>query len=41
MEVEARYVDVAVQRWQRLTGRAPVLAGDGRDFEAIAASRLS
>jgi len=39
MELEPKYVDVAVQRWQGLAGKEAVLEGDGRSFEQIAESR--
>jgi DNA modification methylase len=39
MEYEPRYVDAGILRWQRLTKRDAVLAGDGRTFEDITASR--
>lgn len=39
MELEPRYVDVAVLRWQALTGREAVLEGDGRTFAQVAAER--
>jgi DNA modification methylase len=39
MEYEPRYVDAGILRWQRLTKRDAVLAGDGRTFEDIIASR--
>ena len=29
---EAEQIDVAVERWQRFTGKAAVLEGDGRYF---------
>ena len=32
LEVEARYVDVMVRRWQEFTGEQAVRAGDGRSF---------
>jgi DNA modification methylase len=35
MDIEAKYVDVAVLRWQRFTGQQAVLDGDGRTFEEI------
>jgi hypothetical protein len=41
LEGEARLVDVAIQRWQRMTNREATLAGDGRSFLAIAESRAS
>jgi DNA modification methylase len=40
MELEPRYVDVAVRRWQAFTGMTACLLIDGRSFEAIAAERL-
>ena len=39
MDIDARYVDVAVRRWQNFTGRAAVLAGEERVFNDIAAAR--
>ena len=39
MELEPRYVDVAVRRWQAFTGLKATLLSDGRLFEAIAAER--
>jgi DNA modification methylase len=41
MELEARYVDVAVRRWQAFTGMKACLFGDGRSFEAVAGERLT
>ena len=41
MEYEPRYVDVAVQRWQRVTKLDATLEGDGRTFDEIAASRAA
>ena len=38
-DVDARYIGSAVQRWQRMTGQAAVLAGDERVFNDIAAAR--
>jgi DNA modification methylase len=40
MELDPKYVDVVVQRWQTISGKAAVLEGDGRTFEAIAAERV-
>jgi len=40
MELDPKYVDVVVQRWQQLTGKAAVLEGDGRSFAEIAAARI-
>jgi DNA modification methylase len=39
MEIDPRYVDVAVLRWQRFTGRQAVLDGQRRTFEEIARMR--
>ncbi len=40
IEISARYVDVAVKRWQTASGKTATLDGDGRTFDAIAAERL-
>jgi DNA modification methylase len=39
MEIDPRYVDVALRRWQTFTGEPAVLAGEERVFEDIAAAR--
>jgi DNA modification methylase len=39
MEIDPRYVDVALRRWQAFTGEPAVLAGEDRVFEDIAAAR--
>ncbi len=39
IELDPRYVDVAVQRWQQFTGKDAVLEGDGRTFAQIARAR--
>jgi DNA modification methylase len=39
MELDQRYVDVIVKRWQDYTGRKAVLENDGREFEQIAIER--
>ena len=39
IELDPRYCDVIVRRWQEFSGGAAVLDGDGRSFEEIAASR--
>ncbi len=39
IEIDPRYVDVIVKRWQDHTGRKAVLEGDGRGFEDIAIER--
>ena len=41
LEREARFVDVAIQRWRGMTKREPILAGDGRGFAAVAEARAS
>jgi DNA modification methylase len=38
-EIEPRYVDVALLRWQRYSGQEAVLEGDGRSFSEVAAAR--
>ena len=35
IELEPRYVDAIVDRWQRFTGRVATLDGDGRTFAEI------
>jgi len=39
MEIDPKYVDVAIQRWQTLASKKATLDGDGRTFEEIAAER--
>jgi hypothetical protein len=39
MELDAKYIDVVVSRWQALSGERAHLDGDGRTFEEIAAER--
>ncbi|MGD0778461.1 MAG: DNA methyltransferase [Candidatus Solibacter sp.] len=39
MEIDPKYVDVAVLRWQRFSGRDAILDGDLRTFEEIARVR--
>jgi DNA modification methylase len=39
MEMDPKYVDVVVQRWQKLAGGKAVLEGDGRIFDEIAEER--
>ena len=41
MDLEPRYVDVAVRRWQAFTGKTACLLGDGRSFDLVSAERLS
>jgi hypothetical protein len=40
LEIEAKYVDVIVCRWQQLTKRPATLYGDGRNFDEIKTERL-
>jgi DNA modification methylase len=39
IELDPKYVDVIVQRWQTLAGKKATLDGDGRTFEEIAEER--
>ena len=39
LELDPKYVDVVVQRWQQLTGKQATLDGDGCAFNAIAEQR--
>jgi hypothetical protein len=39
IEIEPRYVDVSIRRWQNFTGQKAVLDGAGKSFEEIAAER--
>ena len=39
IEIEPRYVDTAVLRWQQYTGQQAVLQGDGRSFADVSACR--
>jgi DNA modification methylase len=38
-DIEPRYVDLTVDRWQRISGRAAVLEGDERPFDEIRNAR--
>lgn len=40
MELEPKYVDVIVRRWQEFTGKKATLEATGATFEQIAADRL-
>jgi DNA modification methylase len=40
LELDPKYVDVIVQRWQQLTGKQATLDGDARKFDEIAQGRL-
>src|SRR6201981_4251820 len=39
MELDPKYVDVVVKRWQQLSGQQARLDGDGRSFDEIAEQR--
>jgi DNA modification methylase len=41
IEINPRFCDVAILRWQNATGKAATLDGDGRDFATIGAERLA
>jgi DNA modification methylase len=41
LELDPKYVDVVVQRWQGLSGKSATLEGDGRTFEQIKDARAS
>jgi DNA modification methylase len=40
IDIDPRYVDVAVLRWQEYTGQEAMLEGNGRTFEQLKAERL-
>jgi DNA modification methylase len=40
LELDPKYADVVVERWQGLTGKKATLEGDGRTFDAIRLDRL-
>jgi DNA modification methylase len=40
LELDPRYVDVIVERWQAETGRDAILDGDGRTFAQVRTERL-
>lgn len=41
MEIDPRYCDVVIERFQRHTGISATLAGDDRTFEALQAERIA
>jgi DNA modification methylase len=41
VELNPAYVDVAVERWQRFTGKAAILDGSGQSFGDLAGARTS
>ena len=40
IELDPKYVDVVVERWQKLTGKQATLEADGRTFEQVKTDRL-
>jgi DNA modification methylase len=40
VEVDPKYADVIVQRWQDYTGKTATLAEDGRSFQAVSNTRI-
>jgi hypothetical protein len=41
MEIDARYCDVVVERWQQFTKKAAALADGGRSFEQLRKERAA
>jgi DNA modification methylase len=41
IDLDPKFVDVIVQRWEQYTGKSATLEGDGRSFAEIAAERKS
>lgn len=41
MELDEKYCDVIVTRWQQYTGKTAALEGDGRTYDEIKAERVS
>ena len=39
IELDAKYVDVIIKRWQDLTGKSATLEGDGSTFERVKSLR--
>ncbi len=39
IEIEPKYVDVAIRRWQRYTGERAILETNGKSFDDIAANK--
>ena len=40
LELDPKYADVVVERWQGLTGKKATLECDGRTFDAVAQDRV-
>jgi DNA modification methylase len=41
IEISPPFVDVAIKRWEKATGKEAVLDGDGRTFAVVTAERLA
>lgn len=41
LELDPKYVDVIVTRWQEFTGREAILEGEDRTFGSLKAARIS
>lgn len=41
IEIDGRYCDVAIRRWQAMTGRYAILAETGEDFKTVVERRLA
>jgi hypothetical protein len=41
VELEPRYVDVVIRRWEQYTKRNATLAESGREFEQVAEERAA
>ena len=41
IELEPKYVDVIVRRWQEFSGKTAILAGDGRSFAEVSEQRAT
>src|SRR5260370_4851351 len=39
IELDPKYIDVVIQRWQQFAGNKPTLEGDGRSFSELAKGR--
>ena len=40
IELDPKYMDVVIRRWQSMTEKEAILDGDGRTFAEIAVERL-